>query len=227
MPISWRASDAISVFAGIDRGSLVADPESSSFIDALIAGGNVEAARGLWIGLVSGEYAQPGRPLPPVWNGSFETELSKSLGQFDWMISRNDYAVPTIDQNVSHTGNRSLRIDFTGRDTTKLDGQVKQTLQLRPGARYSLECFAKTDRLETPEGPRIVVADVTSATEIATSTPLAPGSTDWHRVALEFTAPESSRAGLLTIKRVPKFSYDNPTRGTVWLDDFVLTQLTK
>jgi tetratricopeptide (TPR) repeat protein len=222
-----RASDAITVFAGIDRTSLIDLPESASFIDALIAAGNIDEARGLWIGLVSGLYAQPGRPLPAIWNGSFESDISRSLGQFDWMITRNDYAVPTIDQNTSHTGSRSLRIDFNGRDTTKLDGQVKQIIQVRQGARYMLECFAKTERLETPEGPRIVVAESTSATEIATSPPLAVGSTDWRRVAFEFTAPAGGRAVMITIKRIPRYSYDDPTRGTVWFDDFVLSEQSK
>lgn len=222
-----RVSDAITVFAGIDRSLLTALPGSSGFIDSLIAAGHIEEARGLWIGLVSGTYAKPGQPLPPVWNGSFETEISKSLGQFDWVISRNEYAVPTIDQNTSHSGSRSLRIDFTGRDTTKLDGQVKQTIQVRQGTRYSIECFAKTDGLESPEGPRIVVAEIPSGVEIATSPPLESGSTDWHRVAFEFTAPAGARAVLLTVKRIPRYSYDNPTRGTVWLDDFDLIEKTK
>lgn len=220
-----RASDAITVFAGIDRTSLIALPESSSFIDALIAAGKIEEARGMWIGLVSGLYAQPGRPLPAIWNGSFESDISKTLGQFDWVLSRNDYAVPAIDQNTSHTGSRSLRIDFNGRDTTRLDGQVRQIIQVRQGARYLLECFARTERLATPEGPRVVVAEAPSLTEIATSTPLAAGSADWRRIAFEFTAPAS--AVIVTIKRIPKYSYDDPTKGTVWFDDFMLTEQSK
>lgn len=222
-----RAPDAISVFAGIDRDSLVALPESSAFISSLMSEGRIEEARGLWAGLVSGDYAQPGRPLSGIWNGSFESDISKSLAQFDWAISRNEYAAPSIDSSVGRTGSRSLRIDFTGRDTARLDGQVKQTIVLKPGARYRLECYAKTDRLETPEGPRVVVTDNTSATELAASEPLPGGSNDWRRIAIDFTAPASARAATMAIKRIPKFSYDNPTRGTAWYDDFVLTELVK
>lgn len=222
-----RIADAITIFAGIDRASLLASPESSSFVDGLIAAGKVDEARGLWIGLVSGTYAQPGQPLPAIWNGSFESEISTNLGQFDWMISRNEYASPTIDGNASRTGQRSLRIDFTGRDTTRLDGQVKQTIQVRPGAHYSLECFAKTERLETPEAPRVAVTDVNSGAEISTSSPVGTGSSDWHRIEFQFTAPLNARSVVLTIKRVPRYSYDEPTRGTVWFDDFVLNEQAK
>ncbi|MEK6320306.1 MAG: tetratricopeptide repeat protein [Acidobacteriota bacterium] len=220
-----RASDAITVFGGIDRNSLVGLPDSAAFITSLMSEGRLEEARGLWVGLVSGTYAQPGHALPGIWNGSFESDISKSLAQFDWTITRNDHAVLSIDSNAAHTGGRSLRIDFTGHDTTRLDGQVKQTFLLRPAARYRLECYVKTERLDTPEGPRVVVTDITSSTELATSDPIASGSSDWRPIAIDFTAPASARAAIITIKRIPKFSYDNPTRGTAWFDDFVLTEV--
>lgn len=222
-----RASDAITVFSGIDRNSLVGLSEISTFINSLMSEGRLEEARGLWVGLVGGIYAQPGHPLPGVWNGSFESDIAKNLTQFDWTINRNEYAVPILDSNTSHTGSRSLRIDFTGRDTARLEGQVTQTIIVRPGVRYRLECYVKTERLETPEGPRIVVTDSSSSTEIATSEPVPGGSNDWRLIAIDFTSPASAHAVIVTIKRIPKFSYDNPTRGTIWLDDFVLTELAK
>jgi len=222
-----RASDAITVFSGIDRNALAGLPEISTFINSLMSEGRLEEARGLWVGLVAGIYAQPGRPLPAVWNGGFESDIAKNLTQFDWVITRNEYAVPVIDASSSHGGSRSLRIDFTGRDTARLDGQVKQTLIVRPGTRYRLECFVKTERLETPEGPRIVVSDNGSSTEIASSDPVRAGSNDWRLVAIDFTSPPNARAVIVTIKRIPKYSYDNPTRGTIWLDDFVLTEISK
>jgi hypothetical protein len=94
----------------------------------------------------------------------------------------------------------------------------------RPGVRYELECYFKSEHFESPEGPRIVVTDITSTTELATSGPIPTGSNDWRRIAIDFNAPANARAVLITIKRLPKFSYDNPTRGTLWFDDFVLTE---
>ncbi|HXU38117.1 MAG TPA: tetratricopeptide repeat protein [Blastocatellia bacterium] len=221
-----RVPDAITVFGGIDRKALVILPESPAFIDALVSQKYVDEARGLWIGLVSGAYAQPGRPLPLIWNGSFESDPSKGLAQFDWTFARNEYAVPGIDDSTAHTGSRSLRIEFTGRDTTRLDGQIKQNVVLRPGARYRLEFYARTERLETPEGPRVVVSEG-SSTEIVRSDPIPSGTADWRAMAVDFTAPATARAVVIAIKRVPRFSYDNPTSGTIWFDDFVLTEQTK
>ena len=220
-----RVPDAITVFGGIDRTTLAGLPETPGFIDSLVSQGRLEEARGLWVGLVTGVYAQPGRPLPLMSNGSFESDFSKSMAQFDWTINRNEYAIPSIDSASARTGNRSLRIDFTGRDTTRLDGQVKQLVVVKPGSRYRLECYIRTDRLETPEGPRIVVMDA-SSTEIAKSDPIPAGSSDWRAIKIDFTAP-ASKSVLITIKRVPRFSYDHPTSGAVYFDDFELVELNK
>lgn len=222
-----RPSDAITIISGIDRGSLAGLPEISTFITSLVAEGRLQEARGLWVGMVSGTYEQPGRSLPSVWNGGFESDIEKNMSQFDWAINRNEYAIPSLDSTTAHSGVRSLRIDFTGRDTTRLDGQVKQTIIVRPGVRYRLECYVKTERLESPEGPRIVVADGASSVEIATSAPVPNGSNDWRLVSFDFKTPESARAAVVTLRRIPKFSYDKPTLGAVWLDDFVLTELGK
>ena len=147
-----RVADAIMAFSGVDRNALIGLPDTSTFINSLLSAGRIEEARGLWVGLVGGIYAQPGQPLPGIWNGGFESDIEKNLPQFDWAITRNEYAVPDLDSNTSHTGNRSLRIEFTGRDTTRLDGQVKQTIIVRPGARYRLDVFVKTERLEYTRG---------------------------------------------------------------------------
>jgi tetratricopeptide (TPR) repeat protein len=87
-----RPSDAITVCSGIERDALVSLPEFSPFIDALVSGGRLEEARGLWVGVVGGIYAQPGRPLPGIWNGGFESDIAKNVAQFDWTINRNEYA---------------------------------------------------------------------------------------------------------------------------------------
>jgi tetratricopeptide (TPR) repeat protein len=219
-----RPSDAITIISGIDRNVLVGLPQTPAFIDSLIASGRIDEARGLWVGLVSGSYAQPGHPLLGVWNGSFESDISKSLAQFDWNLARNEYATSMIDVNTGHSGSRSLRIDFAGRDTTKVDGQAKQTLIVRPGSRYRLECYLKTERFESPEGPRLVIVDLASSAELAGSEPIASGSQDWRLLSIDFSVPATTRAVAVTIRRIPKYSFDKPTRGSIWFDDFVLTE---
>ena len=95
---------------------------------------------------------------------------------------------------------------------------------LQSGNRYRLECFVKTNQLDTPEGPQIVVANQ-SGEWIAASDPIVPATDDWRPLSLDFTAPADQTGCVLltvSVKRKPKFSYDEPTRGTIWLDDFSL-----
>jgi hypothetical protein len=219
-----RASDAATVFGSIDRNDRLASAsESSAFLNSLVASGQVQLARELWSETAGGE-----RQSTLVGNSGFELDLLKDFGQFDWQFGRSEYARISIDPNVGHGGSRSLRIEFAGRDTTQLDNEVKQLVLLRAGARYVLECFAKAKGLESPEGPRVVVANMVSGSWIAASEPVAQGSGDWQRLTVDFVAPQNPDGGMsavaVSIKRKPKFSYDEPTRGTVWFDDFSMKE---
>jgi tetratricopeptide (TPR) repeat protein len=225
-----RAEDAARVFNRIDRSFRLAAAETPLFLKSLIDSGHTVVARELWAGLWSAR--EPENPL--VWNGSFETDISRNLGQFDWAIlgKESKYARLGIDRTVAHTGARALRIEFTGENTTRLDGEVKQLIALKPGARYRLECYAKSEGLVTPEGPRLAVTGGVSASDPKqepASEPVAAGSNDWQRLAVDFIAPQTKTPGqssvVIAIKRIPKFSYDEPTKGIVWFDDFTVEEL--
>ena len=221
--------DAARVFSGIDRNVKLTAAETPLFLKTLIDSGHTVVARELWAGLWG--TREPENPL--VWNGGFETDISKNLGQFDWTIlsKESKYARLGIDRTTAHTGARSLRVEFTGENTTRLDGEVKQLIALKPGARYRLEGYAKSEGLVTPEGPRLVVTGGVSAVDPKqepASEPVAAGSTDWQRLTVDFVAPQTKTPGqsavVIAIKRIPKFSYDEPTKGIIWFDDFTIKQ---
>jgi tetratricopeptide (TPR) repeat protein len=212
------ADDAVRVFRSVNHQTQLSSPETGQFLSALIARNRYELAYALWSALVS-----PERQLPLIWNGGFETDVSSSLGQFDWSLKESEYAWTGISSGEGRGGSRALRIDFAGRDTTRLSDEIRQMVLVRPGLRYRLECYAKAAALETPEGPRVVVSSGNA--ELAASQPVAAGDQDWLLLTTEFTAPKDAPVVFVNIRRTPKFSYDAPTRGTVWFDDFKLTPL--
>ncbi|HEX8087201.1 MAG TPA: carbohydrate binding domain-containing protein [Blastocatellia bacterium] len=218
-----RIAEASNVFRSVDRSARLTAAESGAVLTSLISAGQADLARELWANLVAEGDAQP----QLVWNGSFEADLLKNFSQFDWTFGRSEYARLSFDGGHAHTGARSLRVDFLGRDTTKLDGEIKQLIVLRPGARYRLECYVKSEGLVTPEGPRVVVTD-NASNWVAASEPVLPGSNDWKLLAVEFVAPSynttSASPVLISIKRKPKFSYDEPTQGAIWFDDFTIKE---
>lgn len=217
-----RPAEAAEIFESIDVATLRAAPDSTSFLNSLIAAGEFGLARDFWAKLTGSNDSSTS-----IWNGSFETELLKNYPQFDWTFTRSEYARFTIDSSVAHSGSKSLKIEFAGRDTTKLDNEIRQLVLVQPGKHYQLECYVKTNGLESPEGPKVVVTVNGTSEAIASSDPVSQGSNDWQRLVVDFVAPVANRdkmALAVSIKRKPKFSYDEPTRGTVWFDDFAIKE---
>ena len=218
-----RPSESAAVFRQIDHDPLLGDQETSHYLTALIATGHLRLARDLWCWLLRRAGEAPEQTANLIWNGGFESDILVDFAQFDWSIQPNNYARISIDGNTVHTGNRSLRIDFIGRETTRLEDEIKQLVLVRPGARYRLQYCVKTERLSAPEGPRVVVSGRTSRERMAASDPVPAGSSDWQQGTLEFTA--TAPAVIIAIQQKPRFSYEDPTHGTVWFDDFEIQQV--
>jgi hypothetical protein len=157
-----------------------------------------------------------------IWDGGFETDAVAGLNQFSWVIRPNRFAWIGFDRSVARTGVRSLKMIFSGLDTTTLSDQVQQSIVLRPGASYQLECYAKVKDLSAPEGPRIAVIGQNGM--IGASGPVSADVDGWQRLTISFVAPANQTAATLAIVRTPKFSYDDPTRGIIWFDDFTLVE---
>lgn len=217
-----RVPEAAVVVKSIERKARLSSPELSTSLNSLVARGYIEQARELWVSLVSygADYSGPAL----ISNGGFESEILTDFSQFDWAINRSEYVRFALDTNTARTGSNSLKLDFLGRDTTRLDGEARQLVVVRPGAHYRLECYAKSERLVTTEGPRVVVIGVAQPGELGSSIPVASGTGDWRQIAFDFVVPQGVRAVYVTFKRVPKFSYDDPMRGSIWFDDFTLTE---
>jgi hypothetical protein len=221
-----RVEEAATVFSNVDRPLRLKTLEASAFLSMLIDSGRWATARELWLDSVAADGGSPDLRSSLIWNGSFEADAVRDFPQFDWSIGSSQYARISISGDIAHTGNRSLRISFAGRDTTRIDGEIKQLVVVRPGQHYRVECYARSDRLVTPAGPRLAVLDTRSSREIAASNPVPEGSSDWAPLSCEFIAPDNCQAVLIEIKRLPKYSYDDPTGGTVWFDDFALIELS-
>jgi tetratricopeptide (TPR) repeat protein len=220
-----RTSEAAIIFSNIDRLQRRKTPETSAFLSVLIDSGRWGSARELWLDTVSADGTSADQRSSLIWNGSFETESARDFPQFDWNIGASQYARIGISGDIAHSGSHSLRISFTGRDTTRIDGEIKQLVVIKPGQHYRVECYARSDRLITPGAPYLAVLEARTLREIGASGPAPTGSSDWAPLSCEFIVPENCEAVLIEIRRLPKFSYDEPTQGTMWIDDFRLMEL--
>lgn len=216
-----KFTEAAEVYRRLERPLRRTEPESAAMLTALIAANQVPLARELWGDVMTDET---GKPQPLLWNGSFETPIVPSLAQFDWTLRDNDYMRAAIDPQTAHSGTQSLRLAFLGKDTARVDGEIRQLVLVKPGKRYRLEAYYKIRELITPMGPRVAITDTVSQTVIAASDPLPEGTHAWQQLSVEFTVPTNSTAVFVQIQRIPKYSYDDPTRGYIWVDDFVLKE---
>ena len=218
-----KFNEAAEIFRRVDREGRQAEPESSLIISELVNANQLVLARELWGELLTIDST---KPQPIIWNGSFDAPISSSLAQFDWVLKDSVFARVVIDPQEGKTGANSLRIYFLGKDTARIDGEIKQILMLKPGKRYRLEYQYKTRDLTTPMGPRVTITDLSSKNVIAASEPIPEGThTGWQPVSFEFIVPTNLGALLLQIQRIPKNGYDEPSKGYLWFDDFVLKEL--
>ncbi len=217
-----RIAESVAVFGKINRRVLLRDKASSAYIDGLIASGNVALAHDIWLDLVHPDSQNSGAK-GSISNSGFESDILLDFVQFDWAIQPSDYARISIDSSSAHSGKRSLRIDFAGHETTKLDKEIQQRILVRQGARYRLTYYIRAAGLISEQTPQVVVSGAASSEWNASSGPVALPSRDWEQREFEFRAPAPVLS--VSIKQRPMFSYEDPTHGTVWFDDFGLEEV--
>lgn len=198
-------------------------------LSGLVDAGRSYDARQLWAG---NQPTPPARLQDLFWNGDFERYSSldepihpelKSL--FDWNFRPSPFTRIAIDTVSNGNGSQSLRLNFLGRDTTTLRDEIRQLVPLRQGSRYRIDFAFLTKDLQSPLGPRVAIASDTRI--IAQSDPIPNGTSNtWRYLSVEFTAPSDKERKFLSIIRQPSFSYDDPTNGIVWFDDFQLTEIS-
>jgi len=195
----------------------------------LIDAGSAYAAKQLWTDLRS---TPPAKREALFWNGDFEyrSPLDESIqpetrSLFDWHLGPSSYARIGVDNISNGAGSQSLRLSFLGRDTTTLRNEIRQLVPLKHGSRYRIDVAFLTKNLQSPLGPRVAVVSDTRV--IAQSEPIPNGTSNtWRYLNFEFIAPSDNERKYISIIRQPSFSYDDPTSGTVWFDDFQLTEIS-
>jgi tetratricopeptide (TPR) repeat protein len=220
-----RLSDAEEITASVDSGTISREPNISSLIDLFMERGRFTAAYGLWLKL----HGEPADISQGVWNGGFESMAdANSPSQFSWHLRDSGYARVRIDNKVGHASDNSLLIDFAGKDTTRLDNEIKKLIVLNEGGKLELEFFVKTERFRSPNGLKVTVSDW-SGKSIAVSNPIPTGNNDWTRMTVNFSTsmgkPRDPQAVTLSVQLQPHFVYEEATTGKIWMDDFAIRRL--
>ncbi|NOT58998.1 MAG: hypothetical protein HOP19_02110 [Acidobacteria bacterium] len=213
-------AECATIFQSFDATTLVAVtplPQVSQTLAQLFEARQFAVARQIWLRL---QPDATGTKSGALWDGGFENPTPLVLPHFAWALRDSNYARVGYDDGVHRSGRYSLKLLFTGRDSTTLQGEVQQRLALEPGRRYRFEAYVKSEGHVTTEGPRLVIG--VRGKPFAQAPPLASGTWDWQLVAFEFVAPATDEAVFFDIVRTPKLAYDEPTKGVLWFDDLKL-----
>lgn len=194
-----------------------ADP----IIGSLIGSARYRQAMEIWNEVApSPAYrAEPGEMM----DGGFENNLAHGPGAvFGWQVQSNSQTQIGIDAGQGHTGNRSLRVFFQVRshiDTIN----ISQLVPVKPNTEYDLDCYLKTDRLESAETPVVVIASAADESWLAGSPAAPSGNNNWQHVSLSFKTGANTEA--VKVKMLRNSCPNSPVCpifGTIWYDDFDL-----
>jgi tetratricopeptide (TPR) repeat protein len=203
-------------------------PQSFPLFEMLVELGHVDDATTVWQQSLSlaGIKSVPDGAGNLIWNGTFEGDLLN--GGFAWRYRPQLGAEINWDEQIFHSGKRSLRLDFDGTANVDFQGFWQYVL-VQPNTHYRFSAFLHTEELGTDKGIHFQMDDVTRPTTAATlkSTPQqviadVGGTQPWALNQTEFTTSSDTRLLRVTLRRTPSGMLANKVRGTAWVDDVAL-----
>lgn len=209
---------------------LIASPEpfdtdaAFRYFDALFSAHRVDGLMTVWTDLAQHDPAKfhwlPGN-ANRMTNGSFEAPLLN--GGFGWRVPPIDGVKIRVDSTTAREGMRSLEIEFQGKENVEFSNLV-QYVAVEPNSTYQFRAFARREGITTDSGPRIAIYDAYDREALSIETGNLTGTADWEEQALAFRTGARTRLVVVQIVRPRSNKLDNRIAGTVWLDDFSLTE---
>ena len=197
---------------------------SSSFplLESLLQKRQFIEARHVWNQAL--EFAgHPPSPDPHgslLWDGGFESDVFN--GGFAWRFPSSVGGVQiAVDSQEKHSGSRSLRLVFTGRQNINFS-DVCQYVDVTPSDTYRFSAWIRTRALTTDQGVRFGLHPLGDSALPAVWTDDLRGTQPWTRIELPWTAGKDVRGLLLCVSRLPSRKFDSLIQGTAWVDDVSL-----
>ena len=194
--------------------------QSLRHIEFLIAHGELNEALEVW----KARLREEGLFFPSdgnlVTNGGFETGQLLG-GGFDWKMFDVSGAAISFDHQDAFEERSSLKIAFNGKENVDFQ-HIYQYVPLKPNKEYMLRAHMKTEAVTTKSGLKIEILGVGQPFHKA-SEPLI-GDNGWRELVVSFRTPAQSQGGLVRVRREKTDKFDRYLSGTVWIDQFSLTE---
>ena len=155
-----------------------------------------------------------------LWDGGFESDIHNGgfAWRFPWWVGGVQIA---LDSQQKHSGGRSLRLVFTGRQNINFS-DVCQYVDVTPSATYRFSAWIRTRALTTDQGVRFGLHPLGDSPVPPVWTEDLRGTQPWTRMELPWTAGNDVRGLLLCVSRLQSHKFDSLIQGTAWVDDVSL-----
>ena len=164
---------------------------------------------------------------PVILNGGFEEpiELAGTDKGFGWSMFGKPEPKVARDESEKFGGRISLLLRFNG-DWKAPAQTISQRIVVEPEKRYRISFAVKTKDLVTGGPPAIAVKDAANDQLLAQSEPFSTSTTNWQKMGFEFSTAAGTQAIVVEFTRVENSCTPCPIFGELWLDDFLIEDVT-
>jgi hypothetical protein len=201
-------------------GTPLSEQNRQELVQQLIAAKAFRTAFELW-------RTETAATQPVIVDGGFE-ELPRNPfvdRGFSWFIFGKTEPAIEIDEAEKLSGRKSLRLRFNGDWKAPYD-TISQRIVVEPERRYRISFGVRTKELVTGGPPAIAVKDAITNERLGQSEAFPGPSSNWQTMQFEFSTKPGTQAILLEFTRVADACNPCPIFGELWLDDFVITDVT-
>ena len=213
-----KGKESVEQFRLLVAGS--SDENRRALVRELIAGKAFREAFELW-------RPDPSLKPPVILNGGFEDaiDLGSPDSTFGWIVFGKSEAKIVRDESEKLSGRASLLLGLNGNWNAPAE-TITQTIVVEPERRYRISFGVKTKDVVTGGPPAIAVRDLASNQVLGQSEAFPTPSSGWQTMRFEFSTTPVTQAILLEFTRVANGCSPCPIFGELWLDDFVIEDVT-
>lgn len=150
-----------------------------------------------------------------VFNSGFEEPILK-MG-FGWRVRAEPFTRVGLDDSGAYAGDRSARVEFTV-SRNQNDEPLYEIVPVSPGHSYRLQAYVRSQDISSSSGPRLRVTEPNCPRCLDVSTDGTLGTTDWHRVSVNFSTGPEARRVQISIWRPRCLSFPGGISGRFWVD---------
>jgi hypothetical protein len=157
-----------------------------------------------------------------IYDGGFEKDRSAS--SLNWQIDKLANVEIIMDASVVHSGHRSLRVAFDGKQNVSFN-HVSQTVFVQPG-HYKFQAYVRCEGITADQGVGFQIFDAEDSGRIDLKTPQLVGNHGWTEIEEKVSIRPDTRLLRIQLIRKPSWKlFDNNTTGSLWIDDVQLLNI--